>query len=209
METNYNSWYRGFVYDNSDPEKRNRIKLKVPQIWGDQVHDVWANGAGISHNDILPPAVNSLVWVVFEGGDPKHPIWLYHTPTKDEIVTTYNENYPELSVREFEKSYLALLKGRAEIAEEKGGKVYVEGGKAYLNGDGQPITLADSTADVLSNMLDTMNSILDAMLAITVTTPAGVSTTPINSPQMLSLKSSVAKIKTTLGTIKSSVSFTN
>ena len=38
----YYGVYRAIVADNNDPDKLGRLKLKIPQIYGDQEHDYWA-----------------------------------------------------------------------------------------------------------------------------------------------------------------------
>ena len=78
--------YRGVVFDNNDPEKLGRIRVKVPQIFAD-IATGWAwpkNTAGIS---IEVPAVGQGVWVEFEGGDSSFPIW---TGTFGKNVTDSN-----------------------------------------------------------------------------------------------------------------------
>ena len=38
----YYSSYGGFVVDNNDPDYCGRLKLKVPEIYGDDIMDYWA-----------------------------------------------------------------------------------------------------------------------------------------------------------------------
>lgn len=71
--------YRGVVADVEDPEKLGRVKLRVPQIAGDNVIEEWAwpkgQVAGEDFGDFMIPPKGSPVWVEFENGDPQHPIW--------------------------------------------------------------------------------------------------------------------------------------
>jgi len=87
----YYGTYRGFVADNEDPEFVGRLKLKVPQIHGDTVRDYWAWPKGMfSGNKIglfAIPNVDDGVWVSFENGDPRYPIWEYGWFAKDEVPT--------------------------------------------------------------------------------------------------------------------------
>lgn len=73
--------YRGFVADNEDPEFLGRLKLKVPQIYGDDVPDYWAWSKGIYAGNQVGffaiPDVDDGVWVSFENGDPNFPVWEY------------------------------------------------------------------------------------------------------------------------------------
>lgn len=78
----YYGIYRGFIEDNEDPEFLGRCKLKVPQVHGENDSlDYWAwskgmfCGAGIGMFAI--PNIGDMVWVSFEGGDPRFPVWEY------------------------------------------------------------------------------------------------------------------------------------
>ena len=70
--------YRGAVTDNDDPAKLGRIRATVPSVLGADTSD-WAApclpfaapGVGFC---FVPP-VDAGVWIEFEGGDPRLPIW--------------------------------------------------------------------------------------------------------------------------------------
>ncbi len=70
--------YRGTVTDVDDPEKRARIKAKVPAVLGEQTSG-WCvpcspyagDGVGL----VFIPEVGAGVWIEFEGGDVSYPIW--------------------------------------------------------------------------------------------------------------------------------------
>jgi hypothetical protein len=82
--------YPGKCVDISDPERRSRIKLTVPQITGESVSN-WAlpcrapsssNGKPVTiytptgADNERVPALEAVVWVMFVGGDPNFPIWM-------------------------------------------------------------------------------------------------------------------------------------
>jgi len=77
----YYSKYRGFVYDREDPKNLNRIKVYVPEIYGDQALEKWAwpasNYSGRGYGAQAIPRTNDLVWVEFEKGNPNKPLWSY------------------------------------------------------------------------------------------------------------------------------------
>lgn len=87
----YYSSYRGFIADNKDPEFKGRLKLKVPQLFDDEVIDYWAwskglfSGTGIGLFAI--PNIGDMVWVSFEGGDPRFPIWEYGHWAKGDVIS--------------------------------------------------------------------------------------------------------------------------
>jgi hypothetical protein len=70
--------YRGVVTSNVDPERRGRVRVQVPDVFG-------ADGSGFA----LPcvpcnlsktvgsslPKIGASVWIEFEQGDANRPIW--------------------------------------------------------------------------------------------------------------------------------------
>ncbi len=70
--------FRGKVTDNRDPLFLGRLRLKVPDVYGEN-ESGWAlpalpyagNGVGL----FLIPPTDASVWVEFEHGDPDYPIW--------------------------------------------------------------------------------------------------------------------------------------
>src|SRR5690348_4529424 len=77
----YYSQYRGFVADNQDPEGYGRLKVSVPEVYGDKVFNGWAWPvscfAGKGYGLQVIPRKNDLVWVRFEKGNPRRPLWSY------------------------------------------------------------------------------------------------------------------------------------
>jgi len=75
----YYSSYRGWVVDNNDPEGFGRLKLKVPELYGDDVLEYWAwpkgNYSGRGYGLQVIPEKKDMVWVMFEKGNPRKPIW--------------------------------------------------------------------------------------------------------------------------------------
>ncbi len=70
--------YRGTVKDNQDPLMLGRVQVDVPAVYGSSTSG-WAlpcmpfGGSEMGFSAL--PAVGALVWVEFEGGDPRKPIW--------------------------------------------------------------------------------------------------------------------------------------
>ena len=76
----YYSCYEGIVTDNQDPDKRGRLKLQCPSVYGESESE-WALPRGVfSGNKIgffALPQKGDPVWVTFKRGDVKVPIWEY------------------------------------------------------------------------------------------------------------------------------------
>ena len=79
VQRKYYGKYRGFVVDNQDPEKRGRLKLRVPSVLGDE-ETSWALpcvpfGGGAGYGLFAVPETEAQVWVEFEEGELALPIW--------------------------------------------------------------------------------------------------------------------------------------
>ncbi|GAB1257657.1 hypothetical protein NBRC116494_21590 [Aurantivibrio plasticivorans] len=80
VQKRYYGKYRGFVADNLDPEKRGRIKVRVPSLLGDQ-DTGWALpcspfGGLADQGLFMVPEIDSQIWVEFEEGNLDKPIWV-------------------------------------------------------------------------------------------------------------------------------------
>jgi hypothetical protein len=73
--TRFYGVYRGVVYQNSDPQGKGRLRLKIPQVLADQVTD-WAWPVETPGVETQTPLPGQGVWVMFEGGDLSYPIWI-------------------------------------------------------------------------------------------------------------------------------------
>lgn len=90
--------HRGVVVDPTDPTKKHRVKVKVPDVNGDGdlgwalpcfpvlvqqpklVNMVIADGVYVSGTTekitVRPLKRGDAVWVMFENGDATRPVWL-------------------------------------------------------------------------------------------------------------------------------------
>ncbi|HYI96154.1 MAG TPA: phage baseplate assembly protein V [Bryobacteraceae bacterium] len=81
-EGKFTGIYRGTVINNVDPKMSGRLMLQVPDVLG-IVPSSWAlpstplaGPTGAPMGAYLVPPLLSGVWVMFEHGDPDHPVWL-------------------------------------------------------------------------------------------------------------------------------------
>ncbi len=75
----YYGKYRGVVLNNIDPKFEGRLLVQVPDVAG-LAPTSWATPcvpfAGIQNGLVALPIIGSGVWVEFEQGNPRHPIWV-------------------------------------------------------------------------------------------------------------------------------------
>jgi hypothetical protein len=75
----YYGKYRGVVLNNIDPKMEGRLMVQVPDVTG-LAPGTWANPcapiAGIQNGMFALPIIGSGVWIEFEQGNPKDPIWV-------------------------------------------------------------------------------------------------------------------------------------
>lgn len=81
VEHRFYGKYRGFVVENTDPEKLGRLKLQVPSVLGNDVVTGWAMpcvpyGGDANQGVLFMPELKAGVWVEFEEGDLEFPIWV-------------------------------------------------------------------------------------------------------------------------------------
>ena len=70
----YPGIYRAVVTDDNDPLRLRRLKVQIPDVFGSE-SSLWAS-ACVPAGSRRQPKVGSGVWVMFEGGDPAHPVWI-------------------------------------------------------------------------------------------------------------------------------------
>lgn len=77
----YFGFYKGIVSDRKDPDNLGRLKLKVPDVYGDDTYDYWSIPLGLFSGKNIGffaiPNEGDNVWVTFENGDPRFPLWTY------------------------------------------------------------------------------------------------------------------------------------
>ena len=174
------SCYRGFVLSNEDPDSMKKIMVYVPAITGLSRKGFWAYPKGVATGARwgvnLMPEVGDMVWVEFEYGNPRYPIWSFGYRRKGEAATLYKaeeeENYgfqsPKgnfVNVSDVDGTITAITKTGHKIVLSDGTKnilIKTSAGHEILMDDGlnqikletisgQKITLDDANAVITIN----------------------------------------------------------
>jgi len=150
----YYSKYRGFVYDREDPEHLGRLKLIIPEVMGRSVLDVWALPtnvySGINYGSQVIPGINDLVWVEFEKGDPRKPIWSFGYFGTDDTKADKLKNY--------DLKYFQTPGGHLIELDDTDGIIRITtAGTVEILKDGealQPAVLGDTMQEKVEELID-------------------------------------------------------
>lgn len=211
----YYSSYRGFIADNNDPQKAGRLKLRVPAIYGDTVHEYWAypigNFAGNKIGLVALPEIGDMVWVEFENGDPRYPLWKYGNFGENDLPDRAKENYPRTTVlvdKAGNTITLDAVNKLIELISAAGTAIEVKDQQinlGTLGGAKEPVLLGDITVEKLEQICDLISNLCTNIAGITVLTPLGPSTPPVNASAFVALKTQVDTLKATLAATKSQI----
>ena len=175
--------YEGVVVDCVDKEKRGRLKVKCPKVWGEKEKNIWVLPKGIyagaKSGMHFMPKKGDTVWIEFEHGDPDHPIWNYGWWLKDKAIELAGED----------KYVLCTPKGHVLMFDEKDETVFIKfkDGKAiqvdkdHVNlgtetGAKEPAVLGDKNEAVLKKLAGAVKSICEAFGTAGVTPMDGGAT---------------------------------
>lgn len=212
----YYSSYRGFVVENEDPEGFGRLKLVIPQVTGKSALDYWAwpkgNFSGENYGSQVIPSKGDMVWVEFEMGNPRVPIWDYgHFSFKEDGKTPQK---PE-ELKDIKNYWFMTPKGHRVELDDTNLKIVVTLLEKLLLGD-KDVTEPAVLGNVLKAKLESLctktatactkaQSLSTKVAQITVPTPLGPSGVPINAPEFGQLATEFAVIKSEIDTLKDSL----
>jgi uncharacterized protein involved in type VI secretion and phage assembly len=163
--------FRAFVSDNRDPDKRGRLKLRIPSVLGDDESD-WALpclpfGGGAGWGLFLVPEAGAQVWAEFEEGDIHRPLWVgAFWQQRDDVPQDAAKAYPATRlvqtpgghVLQFddesgkERLRLHHPKGAELTVDEKGTVALTDakGAKLTLDADAGKVVIEDANGNTLS-----------------------------------------------------------
>jgi len=138
----YYSSYRGFVIKNEDPESLNRLQLKVPNVYGDNTYEYWTYPkncfSGPGYGCQVIPEKGDMVWVEFEMGDVRRPIWSHGHFGK----TAGNHDIQNKSLRNIKSYWFKTPGGHSIEFIDNPSEIRI------VSKDGPVITLDDSGINI-------------------------------------------------------------
>jgi len=179
LQNQYYGKYRGFVVENQDPERRGRLKLKVPSVLGEQ-DTGWALpclpfGGLADQGLFMVPEVDAQVWVEFEEGNIDHPIWVgvfwqqesdipaeasLDEPTT-RIIKTPSGHVLQFDDAAGEEQFRLAHPAGSEMIIDANGSISLEdavGAKVTLDAQSNKIVVEDSNGNVLT--MDTSGTVV-------------------------------------------------
>jgi hypothetical protein len=178
----YYATYRAFVMDVEDPLHLGRVKLKIPEIAKNAIIDYWAfpksfSGPGYGIQNI--PEKGDMVWVTFELGSPRRPIWEHghfgkNEPPSIERLKSYNNRWLRTkaghTIEVDDKEELIRITNLSDF------NILIKKDKIYLlselsNANAQPILLGDETIKQVQQLSDNLDTFFNAV-NVAVPTPS-------------------------------------
>lgn len=188
--------YRGVVENVEDPDNLGRLQVLVPQVYGDDLYEYWAApklfaGAGIG--SFILPNKGDFVWVEFENGDPRYPIWSYGwwgqgqvpegASPLNKVIQTTTGHRVEL---DDENMLVRITDANKNIVELNSNGVSIISENisiGSLDKSDEPAVLGDTAMDLLIEFMNDLGNIA------TIQTSSGVTYAINTSPNWSSLSS--------------------
>lgn len=211
----YYSFYIGIVIDIDDPDNLNRIKVKVPEVYGNKMYPSWVYPksvySGPNYGLQLLPEIGDIITIEFRHGNPRNPCWsmgffgkdpktkegeIRETDFKDKSNKWFRTPYGmSVQFRDKEKAFLIKHPAGFTIRVNKDSIDLVAPDDKLIN-----IGSFDSAAEFTAKgetLKDQNSSILDNIMALTVSTPFGPSSVPINTADFLKNKAELELLLST------------
>lgn len=171
VQDKYYGKYRGFVESNEDPDQLGRLQLRVPSVLGTAVTD-WAlpclpfgGTAGLGW--FVIPEQDAQVWVEFEEGELRRPIWVgtfwqksgdapadaQKTPPTTRLLQTPSGHVLQLDDEEGAEQIRLHHAGGAELLIDENGTISITdqaGNSITLDADQTQISIVDANDNAIT-----------------------------------------------------------
>ena len=193
----YYSHYQGFVADVEDPLGMGRIKVMVPLVNKNDAIPVWALPIGMyaanGYGSRVLPRVGDTVWVSFQMGNPRKPLWQHGYFAKEELPSQYTHT---------QQYFFHSPAGHNVLIDDTEGLIRIslaDGKIVEINEQGislgsisksaEPVAKADTLVEKLETLITTLQN------AKTATSLGPQPFMPITQQKLLDLKSELDEIK--------------
>jgi uncharacterized protein involved in type VI secretion and phage assembly len=165
--------YSGEVTENDeskheDGDRMGRVKVKVPTIFGPKA-ELWARPC-LPFAHYFVPAIGTKVWIEFEAGDTRYPLWVGSwypvgkipekaaiDPPDNRVIQTPSGHTIELLDKEGEEKIVIKHKGNSFLSIDKEGSVIIsnqKGSHIFLNSKDETATFMEQHGNLLSMTKD-------------------------------------------------------
>lgn len=153
--------HHAVVIDNKDPDKRGRIKVRIPLIMPTG-HDQWcvySNVQIINKGGIFfIPAIGDDVWVWFENNDPRFPVWEHKYAGGDrgipiDLSVLYDESgSPNKGLILYGDSKISVSGDEVNLTF-KDTVVSIKDNKVSVAGTTEPAVLGNQLSNLLTKLI--------------------------------------------------------
>lgn len=173
------STYRGIVITNHDPDSQNKVCVYLPsilrgvEVWAYPKHQQGGPGSGFKW---LSPMEGSIVYVEFENGDPRHPLWSYHGWAIGEMPSELNKpnvlgfitpKGNKIILDESDSGVLTAIIQQDIIIKSLDGNINVDANNIIMQGGEVGIPESTSTVERLNKIEQDINSLKQAFTSWT------------------------------------------
>lgn len=149
--------YRGVVTNADDPERRGRIRARVPAVLQDQ-ETGWCLPAvpyaGPNVGFVCLPEPDAGVWIEFEGGDVSYPIWTGCWWGSGQLP---QDAAPDVKVWRTASGHQITLDDNTSairIKDARGNEVVLDDQGITLKREGQQVQISNSAVNVDNGALE-------------------------------------------------------
>ncbi|WP_375560261.1 phage baseplate assembly protein V [Bernardetia sp. OM2101] len=196
--------YQGLVIENNDPEKRGRLKVKIPSVLGDQVFEKWIYGKSIFNGNNIGifaiPSVGSGVWITFINGDSSMPIWEMGWFSDKEIPEEFKERYLDGITLKNDRIFIQSKEASIELFEN--GDIEIDGkGKITINAFSDIDLKSTSGRIGVKNTALSLAQILQELMIVLTTFKVAVGTTPLNTNVFADTQTAITQLSSKIAVL--------
>lgn len=200
--------YEGYVVDNIDPDGKRQLKVLIPRVHFGNKTPIKARAKGIPSGTNFSihslPSKGEMVWIEFEGGNPRFPIWSYGEFNNNQKYPDEFLNKPNIyglktqtltiSIDDEEKSFslkigksfITINNNGDNIAIENNDKYHIifdkEGVKVGKGETYQPMLLGENTSKVINADIDNILKLVTDLQIFVTTNSGAIASNPQLAP---------------------------